>query len=211
MPEIKAIIFDMDGVLIEAKEWHYDALNRALGLFGFEISRYDHLITYDGLPTRTKLDMLSMEQGLPKELHEFLNELKQIYTLEIVHTKCKPVFQHEYALSKLKSMNYSLGLASNSVRESVETMMKRSNLINYFDVMLSNQDVSHPKPAPDIYLTACKNLAIHPEQCLVVEDNENGIMAARDAKTNLMIVNSVYDVTLENIIKNIEFFEGKNA
>ncbi len=49
---IKAVVFDMDGVLIDAREWHYEALNRALGLFGYEITRYDHLSTYDGLPTR---------------------------------------------------------------------------------------------------------------------------------------------------------------
>jgi len=52
MNKIKAIIFDMDGVLIEAKDWHYEALNKALRLFGMEISRYDHLVTYDGLPTK---------------------------------------------------------------------------------------------------------------------------------------------------------------
>ena len=61
--EIKAIVFDMDGVLIEAKDWHYEALNRALRLFGYEISRYDHLVTYDGLPTSKKLEMLSLEKG----------------------------------------------------------------------------------------------------------------------------------------------------
>ena len=64
---IKAIIFDMDGVLIEAKDWHYEALNKALSLFGYEISRYDHLVTYDGLPTSKKLEMLSMERGLPRK------------------------------------------------------------------------------------------------------------------------------------------------
>jgi beta-phosphoglucomutase len=70
--KIKAIIFDMDGVLVEAKEWHYKALNRALELFGYQISRYDHLTTYDGLPTSKKLEMLSLESGLPKELHKFI-------------------------------------------------------------------------------------------------------------------------------------------
>ena len=52
---IRGVVFDMDGVLIEAKDWHYEALNRALGLFGFGISRYEHLTTYDGLPTRCTL------------------------------------------------------------------------------------------------------------------------------------------------------------
>ena len=74
---IKAIIFDMDGVLIEAKDWHYEALNKSLRLFGYEISRIDHLATYDGLPTRKKLEMLSIERGLPIELHGFVNEMKQ--------------------------------------------------------------------------------------------------------------------------------------
>ena len=72
---IKAIIFDMDGVLIDAKEWHYEALNRALSLFGLSISRYDHLTTYDGLPTKKKLEMLSLERDLPRELHSFINEM----------------------------------------------------------------------------------------------------------------------------------------
>ena len=69
---IKAVIFDMDGVLIEAKDWHFNALNKALSLFGYEISRFEHLTTYDGLPTSRKLEMLTIEHGLPKELHEFI-------------------------------------------------------------------------------------------------------------------------------------------
>lgn len=78
---IKAIVFDMDGVLIEAKDWHYEALNRALRLFGFEISRYDHLTTFDGLPTKRKLQILSAEHDLPAKLHDFINEMKQQYTM----------------------------------------------------------------------------------------------------------------------------------
>ena len=89
---IKAIIFDMDGVLIEAKDWHYDALNRALNIFGYHINRHDHLTKFDGLPTKDKLDILSAEYSLPVELHSFINEMKQRYTMEIVHTSCKPMF-----------------------------------------------------------------------------------------------------------------------
>ena len=78
MTKVKAVIFDMDGVLIDAKDWHYEALNRALNHFGYNISRYDHLVTFDGLPTRRKLEMLTREQGLPNALHKLINELKQI-------------------------------------------------------------------------------------------------------------------------------------
>ena len=57
--DVKAILFDMDGVLIDAKEWHYEALNRALKLFGFEISKFEHIHTFDGLSTKDKLKLLS--------------------------------------------------------------------------------------------------------------------------------------------------------
>ena len=87
---IQAVVFDMDGVLIEARDWHYEALNRALGHFGWNISRADHLSTFNGLPTRDKLDMLSRTQGLPRELHGFLNKLKQRYTRELIVTSCQP-------------------------------------------------------------------------------------------------------------------------
>ena len=75
MNKIKAILFDMDGVLIEAKDWHYEALNEALKLFGCEISLYDHLITFDGLPTKDKLNMLTSVGKLPKkEVEKYLLE-----------------------------------------------------------------------------------------------------------------------------------------
>ena len=175
---IKAVIFDMDGVLIEAKDWHYDALNRALRLFGYEISRYEHLRSYDGLPTSKKLQMLTLERGLPTELHAFIEEMKQTYTMEIVFAQCKPRFVHEYALSTLKAMNYKLAVASNSIRNTVEVMMQKSMLYNYLDEILAATDVVKPKPDPEIYITAMAKLGLTPKECLIVEDNDNGIKAA---------------------------------
>lgn len=204
---IKAVIFDMDGVLIDAKEWHYEALNRALSLFGYGISRYDHLVTYDGLPTLRKLEMLSLERGLPRSLHAFLNELKQIYTMEIVHAKCKPVFQHEYALSNLRAAGYKLAVASNSIRATVEIMMQKSNLSTYLDVLMSNQDVQKSKPDPEIYINTMLKLGLQPHECLVVEDNDHGIKAAQAAQANLMVVKSVTDVNYQNLMRHICQYE----
>lgn len=204
---IKAIIFDMDGVLIEAKDWHYEALNRALRLFGYEISRYDHLTTFDGLPTRKKLEILSLESGLPRELHAFINEMKQAYTMEIVHAQCKPRFVHEYALSTLKSMNYKLVVASNSIRHTVEVMMQKARLASYLDQMLSASDVSCPKPDPEIYLTAVSRLGLSPKECLVVEDNENGIKAAAASGAHVLTVREVNEVNLDNILNRIRLAE----
>ena len=204
---IKAVIFDMDGVLIDAKDWHYDALNKALNHFGFNISRYDHLVTFDGLPTRRKLEMLTREQGLPAKLHGFLNELKQIYTMEIVHARCKPRFQHEYALSHLKAAGYKLAVASNSVRQSVEVMMSKSGLTPYLDAIVSNEDVSKGKPDPEIYLKTLSALKVSADEALVVEDNEHGIAAGKAAGAHLMIVQDVNDVTLDNIQRHIHISE----
>jgi HAD superfamily hydrolase (TIGR01509 family) len=208
MPKIRAVVFDMDGVLIDAKDWHYEALNRALNLFGFNISRYDHLVTFDGLPTRKKLEMLSREQGLPASIHGFLNELKQIYTLQIVHSHCTPLFAHEYALSNLKAEGYRLAVASNSVRNSIDLMMEKSGLSNFLDLTVSNEDVKNGKPDPEIYLKTMQLLKVRPEETLVVEDNEFGIAAARAAGTHLMIVDGVNDVTLENILAHVARAEG---
>lgn len=163
MDKIKAVIFDMDGVLIDAKEWHYEALNKALRLFGFEISRYDHLVTFDGLPTAKKLEMMTVERGLPKSLHQLINDMKQIYTMEYVYMKCKPLFVHQYALSRLKSEGFRLALASNSVRVTIDMMMEKADLNQYLDFSLSNQDVKKSKPDPEIYITAINRLGLSPE------------------------------------------------
>jgi beta-phosphoglucomutase len=208
---IKAIIFDMDGVLIEAKDWHYEALNHALKLFGYQISRYEHLTSYDGLPTSKKLQMLSVERGLPIGLHSFINEMKQLYTMEIVHSKCKPRFNHEYALSSLKSKGYKLAVASNSIRNTIDVMMEKANLNRYLDLIVSAEDVKNPKPSPEIYALAMRNLGFNPENCLIVEDNENGIKAAIASGAYVLKVRDVEEVNLENIYSKINFIETRAA
>lgn len=207
MSKIKAVLFDMDGVLIEAKDWHFEAMNKSLDLFGMTISRYDHLVTYDGLPTAIKLQMLSVERGLPEELHQFINDMKQIYTLEMVHALCKPQFHHEYALSKLKEEGYKIAVCSNSVIKTIEVMMEKSSLTKYLDFFLSAQDVPNPKPEPDIYLAAMKKLGFKPEECMIVEDNENGRKAAHASGAHVMEVDEVDEVNYQNIVQYIKKFE----
>ena len=156
--KIKAVLFDLDGVLVDATEWHYEALNRALGLFGYGISRYEHLTTYNGLPTRKKLEMLTIEKGLPRGLHSMLNRIKQKYTREEILTRCTPFFEKEFMINQLKREGYLLGVCSNSIRESVHLMLEASGIHSLFDVIVSNEDVSKPKPDPEMYLKACKML-----------------------------------------------------
>ena len=201
---IKAVLFDMDGVLIDAKDWHYEALNKALGLFGKEISRIDHLTTFDGLPTRKKLQMLNIEGDLHENLHEFINKLKQQYTHDIVLQRCTPFFNHEIALSKLKREGYKLAVCSNSVRSSVELMMRRSNLDSYLELQISNEDVKNGKPDPEMYIKAMNHFNLKPFECLILEDNENGIKAAKSSGGHLLVVKDIHDVNIENIYSKID-------
>lgn len=207
MAKIKAILFDMDGVLIDAKDWHYEALNKALHIFGMAISRYDHLVTYDGLPTKKKLEMLSIEHGLPRGLHHFINEMKQDFTFQIGYAKCRPTFKHQYALSHLRAQGYKMAVCSNSIRKSIEIFLERAAIANYFDFYLSNEDVQESKPHPEIYLNAISKFKLEPSECLILEDNEHGIQSAKASGAHVLVINDIDDVTLDNIAKRIREIE----
>lgn len=205
---IKAVLFDMDGVLIDAGDWHYEALNEALGLFGIEISRYDHLHTFDGLPTKVKLKMLGEQYYLPEKLYSFINQVKQQYTMEQIHVKCRPMFQHEYALSKFHNMGFKIAVCSNSMRSTIEEMMEYAHLAGYIDLIVSNQDVKKAKPDPEMYQCAIRRFHLKPYECVVIEDNPNGVKAGIASGANVLQVETVYDVNYENIMNKIKECES---
>ncbi len=200
---IKAIIFDMDGVLVDAKLWHFEALNAALELFGYRISQVEHHQRFDGLPTREKLRILANEHGFPHGLRDFVNEMKQHFLLETACRLCEPNPVHLETLTKLRHDGYSLALASNSIRRSVDKLMQLTDLQQFLDFTLSNEDVEHPKPSAEIYELAIQRLGCSPSECLVVEDGEYGLTAARAAGANVLRVESVQDVNHQNICRRI--------
>ena len=202
--KIKAVLFDLDGVLVDATEWHYEALNRALALFGYHIARYEHLTTYNGLPTRRKLEMLSVEKGFPRGLHSLVNKIKQKYTREEILRSCTPVFEKEFMVHQLKRDGFKLGVCSNSIRESCELMLRGSGILDLFDCVLSNEDVSHAKPDPEIYLAACKRLGVEPQEALIVEDAPHGLEAARRSGGVLCQVSGFNEVDYERVKKSLE-------
>src|SRR5258708_4810214 len=117
---VKAILFDLDGVLVDATEWHYRALNRALYSIGYEIPRLEHLSIYNGLPTSRKLEILTASKGLPRELHAQIRKLKQRYTREEITQHCAPVPEKQELLRRLRDDGHKLAVCSNSIRESVD-------------------------------------------------------------------------------------------
>jgi beta-phosphoglucomutase len=203
MTKTTAVLFDLDGVLVDATEWHYESLNRALGLFGFGINRYEHLSAYNGLPTRKKLEMLTVEKGLPRALHDLIKRLKQVYTKEEILSHCWPVFEKEYMLSRLRREGYTLGVCSNAIRETVLLMLERSGVLKYFDLVMSNEDVDNPKPDPEIYLKAIERLRVAPDEVLIIEDAPHGREAARHSGARVLEVAGFQEVDYWRLLPSL--------
>ena len=169
------------------------------------------LANFDGLSTRQKLAILSETRGLPRGLHTLINQLKQKFTLAKIPSHCRPVFHHRYLLSRLSHDGYRLGLCSNSVRKTVNEMIHSADLDRFFELTLSNEDIEHPKPNPEIYLTAAKQMNVQPDRCLVVEDNANGIQAARTAGMHVLEVADPDSVTYELVARNAGDDRGERS
>ena len=184
------MLFDMDWVLIDARERHYESLNRALDLFGYTITREEHEWFYNGLPTAVKLKRLTEEKWLPESLHRFINEMKQQYTVDAIYNNSQPDFWKQLMLKKLKTMGIKVACCSNSIRNSIELMLWKALILEYFDLIISNEDITRPKPDPEMYLKAMSMFWVKPEETIIVEDSPHGIEAAKKAWWNLVVVNN---------------------
>lgn len=200
--KIKAILFDLDGVLVNMPDGHYEALNKALALFGVEINKDEHVNFFNGLPTRKKLEKLEMDGRLPTGLREFINNIKQNYTKEIIPKYCVPDYSKIILLNQLKESGYKLGCCSNSMKETLHLMLKSAQLFDFFDIIIGNDEVTNSKPHPEIYLTALERLGLKPEECIIVEDSAHGIAAAEASGAHVYKVRSPDDVTI-SLFKSI--------
>jgi len=196
---IQAILFDLDGVLIDAAEWHYRAFHRAIRLFGYDLARGEHERDYNGLPTSVKLELLSQRRGFPRGLHSVAHRMKQIYTRDFLSASCVPDPSLAATLHELAGAGYRLAVASNSIRETLDTVLGRLGIAGFFELTLSNEDVRRPKPDPEIYLRCLERMGLSGEQCLVVEDSPPGIQAARGATPYVMVVKSPRELTARAI------------
>ena len=208
---IKVIIFDLDGVLVDARELHYEALNRALGRFEYTITRDEHLSTFDGLPTNQKLQMLTEIKGLPKDLYDKIWKEKQTQTREIIDKEFIYDERMRLILRQLKTDGYRMVVCSNSIRESTKMMMIRKGLFEFMEFFISNQDVLLPKPNPEMFLRAMVQLGVGPKECVIVEDSHHGRQAAFDAGAHLCAVENVEDVTYDKIRSVIDNAVEKNS
>ena len=199
---IKLIIFDLDGVLVEAKNIHFDALNKALGK-NYKISWAEHLSNYDGLKTNQKLDMLSANKGLSKELHKEIWENKQTYTLH--HLKeLQPNIILQGLMSRLNEEGYKIAVCSNSIRKTVLTVLSKFGIMEYMDLVISNEDVKNSKPHPEMYWKAISMMSCLPGETLIVEDSPYGLLAASRSNSHILRVKNPDEVTYDNIYKKLK-------
>ena len=184
---IKLIIFDLDGVLVDAKEIHYKALNAALASVNdiYPISRAEHLSTYDGLPTRKKLMVLTKKKHINHDLRNLLD--------------------------RLRTLGYKLCVASNSIRDSIRSMLTKNETLDLFDFFYSNEDVSQPKPSSEMYLKCMVTAQADPIDTLIVEDSAVGRAAAKASGAHLCAVKDPNEVTFAKIMGCIKHANKESA
>ncbi len=207
----KLIIFDLDGVLVEAKEIHYNTLNQALKEVSeqYIITEAEHLSTYDGLKTNQKLDMLSKAKGLPKDVHEQVWNRKQQLTINAI-SQLQMDERLVDVFKVLRDRGYRLACCSNSIRRSVLVMLSKIGLIEYMDLIISNEDVKNSKPHPEMYWKAMSMMGCLPEETLIVEDSPHGLLAASRSRANVLRVDNPKDLVLSKIISKLEETKNKN-
>lgn len=202
----KLIIFDLDGVLVEAKEIHFKALNMALSEVNenLVISWEEHIKKFDGLKTYDKLNLLSKLRN-----YEFTNDEKKIIFNNKQHLtkhflndlKLNNSLIHLF--TSLKANNYKIACCSNSVKQTVHLVLNKLGIFDFFDLILSNEDVMFAKPYPEIYWKAMSYFGISQENTLIVEDSPTGLTAAYKSGAKVLRIKECCDFDFELLNNSI--------
>jgi HAD superfamily hydrolase (TIGR01509 family) len=202
----KLIVFDLDGVLIDSKEVHFNALNLALGEIDpkFVISRNEQDDIFEGLTTTAKLNILTEMKGLPSALHKQIWERKQHYSSRLF-TSVSEDRELMSLFKYIRSNGIKIAVASNSIRATLDSCLVSLGLWYLIDFSLSNEDVSAPKPSPEIYLKCMEYFGSSTEKTVIFEDSEIGLRAAYSSDAKLIVeVQSRGSLTFEKIMEVVE-------
>jgi beta-phosphoglucomutase-like phosphatase (HAD superfamily)/dTDP-glucose pyrophosphorylase len=193
-------IFDLDGVLVDSKQIHFEALNDALSVFGtsYQITLKEHSTKYDGLSTMQKLEKLNKDKNLPIEIFDKIWSLKQENTSKMLEG-----LTHDNELigyfQQLVNKKINLAVASNSIRRTIELVLQNLGIIHFFPLILSNEDIKSPKPHPEIYWKAMAHYGELPSSTFIFEDSHIGRLAAQRSGAILIPIDNRKDLTLEKI------------
>ena len=201
----KLVLFDLDGVIVDTKQVHYEALNDAITQVDpkYIITEEEHIARYDGLKTLTKLNMLSEEKGLPYTDHNQIYNSKQELTIK--HFSKIPTSEKMRNIFKtLREDGYLVGCCTNCIRRTALVALSKVGVIEYLDVIITNDDVKNPKPHPEIYWKAMSMMGCLPEETLIIEDSPQGLLSATRSKADVIRVNNSAHVSLDKIHKRLK-------
>lgn len=190
MNRFRAVIFDMDGVIVDSEPRHERAFREVFDEMGYGATHGIDFPSYYGKSDKALwLDFIELHK--PSQTLEELSEWKQRKFLEMIRRE-EPVFENLPELVDRLSQKYILGLASGSYHPVIDVILSMKNLRQYFAAIVSAQDVPKGKPAPDIFLRTADLLKVRPEECCVIEDSAAGVEAGRAAgMTVVAITNSL--------------------
>lgn len=196
---IKAILYDLDGTLADCADWHALALNMTLKeLCNFEISKDEHISTFNGLPTKKKLDILIDQRRITINMYQEICNKKQQYTKDIIESSAKldPI------KIKLHRQNRWNGLKSacvtNSITETATLILEKTGQLNYMEFVISNEVVNYPKPHGEGFIIAMIRLGVYPAETIIVEDSPVGIQAAKSTGANVWEIKNSHEVNYDN-------------
>ena len=197
----KLIIFDLDGVLVDACEWHRVALNEALKeACDYEITTEEHYSTFNGIPTRVKLQKLTELGRIEEETHDRIYALKQSKTVEIIERDAKVRSEKQEMVRTLKDSGTTVACYTNSIRQTAELMLEKTGILDMFEYVLTNQDVSKSKPDPEGYVFLMSHFGFKPEDTYIIEDSPKGLAAANASGANVIQVKNPDEVDI-NLFK----------
>lgn len=195
---IKAVIFDLDGVLADACEIHRRALNQALQeVVGYRIPD-DDLPKYEGLPTKNKLLLLSA-QGLVSHAHfDAINARKQELTLELLEEGVLYSMPHVHMMRRLQLANVKIAVVTNCTERSARIMLTKLGVIHFIRTLVTSEDVERPKPDPQGLKMVMNIMEVQPHEVIYIGDTQLDAKAAHNAGIDLFIhVNSPNEVCWE--------------
>lgn len=185
---LRAVIFDMDGLMIDTERLHHESFKTVLEQYGIKpVPNTQGVIHISGISAEANWEHFKKQYGFNANTQD-LTKAKNDTHLKLLQDKVEAMPGLLELLKNLKADGYKVGIASSSIRDHINLIVDRLGIANYFDAITSGEEVSNGKPTPDIFLKAATKLGTDPAQCLVLEDAMNGLHAGKAAGMHVIVV-----------------------
>jgi beta-phosphoglucomutase len=184
---IKAVIFDMDGVLIDSVHYHYLSWKRLINQYGKDISEPDFRAKLSGRPATDTIRILLGKQVKEEEIEKFASQ-KETWFRSLMEQDFREVPGATEFIILLKKAKFKLAIATSADKENLAFNMRHLQIERYLDLIMTADHITHPKPHPEIYLKTAEKLGVSLEECIVFEDSKSGVASAKAAGMKVILV-----------------------